>query len=72
MLKRFELHRDEDLTGVSGTGIVAPAQHDHPIGEGHAIGGDWPTSICWYDRGVEAVERIHGHNGATRLIWIDS
>lgn len=70
-MKRFELHRDVDITGMSGTGVVA---------EGVAFSdgvvcmrwlGPWPTSICWYDRGAEAVEHLHGHGGATRMVWLD-
>jgi hypothetical protein len=70
-MRCFELHRDTDETGVSGTGIVA---------DGVAFADDvvmlrwrgpWPTSVCWYDRGVEAVEHVHGHNGSTRIVWSD-
>lgn len=69
--RRFELHRDTDITGVSGTGIVA---------EGIAFTdgvvalrwrSEWPTSVVFHDRGVEAVRAVHGHGGATRLVWLD-
>jgi len=71
MLRRFELHRHEDVTGVSGTGVVA---------EGVAFSdgvvclrwlGDWPTSVVFHERGVDSVEHIHGHGGATDIIWVD-
>lgn len=71
-MRRFELHRDEDVSGVSGTGVVA---------EGVAFGGDgpvalrwtseWPTSVVFHDRGIESLEAVHGHNGRTRIVWLD-
>ena len=71
-MRRFELHRYEDVSGVSGTGVVA---------EGVAFSGDgpvalrwlseWPTSVVFHDRGVESLEAVHGHNGRTRIVWLD-
>lgn len=63
----FHLQRDADPSGVSGTGVVA-------------YGVQWPDGSCvlrWdtavrstvlYDS-VEDVERITGHDGATRVVW---
>jgi hypothetical protein len=31
----------------------------------------WPTSVVFHDRGIEAVEAVHGHGGATRIVWQD-
>jgi hypothetical protein len=70
-MRRFMLIRDEDVTGMSGTGFVA---------EGVAFDDDcvvlrwrtaWPTSVVFHDRGIEAVEKLHGHNGRTHIEWID-
>ncbi len=69
--RRFQLHRVEDVTGVSGTGIVA---------EGVEFTGgvvalrwisEWPTSVVFHDRGMAAVEAVHGHSGKTRIVWLD-
>jgi len=69
--RRFQLHRVEDVTGVSGTGIVA---------EGVEFTGgvvalrwlsEWPTSVVFHDRGMAAVEAVHGHGGKTRIFWLD-
>jgi hypothetical protein len=69
--RRFVLERDVDETGVSGTGIVA---------EGVLFSNDvvalrwtsaWPTSVVFHDRGMAAVEAVHGHNGKTRIVWLD-
>lgn len=68
--RRFQLARHEDPTGVSGTGIVADGvvwpdgtATIHWRGE-HASYVHWP-------RGLESVEAIHGHGGATTIEWID-
>lgn len=71
MARMFELHRDIDETGVSGTGVVA---------EGIEFTGgtvalrwlsDWPTSVVFHDKGIEAVKAVHGHGGKTRVVWLD-
>ncbi len=55
--RRFQLHRVEDVTGVSGTGIVA---------EGVEFTGGVVAL-----RGMAAVEAVHGHSGKTRIFWLD-
>ncbi len=62
----FQLHRDKDLTGYSGRGVVADG----------VVWPDGTVSMRW--RGpvrttVEAacladIETIHGHGGATRVV----
>lgn len=71
MIKRFELHRDQDISGVSGSGVVAEGVQ---FSDGHIClqwMGRWPTSVVWHDKGIESVEAVHGHNGATRIVWLD-
>ena len=70
-MRRFRLIRDEDPTGISGTGVVAEGV---VLSSGKAILEwltDWPTSVVWHERGLESIERIHGHNGLTRIEWMD-
>jgi hypothetical protein len=70
-MKRFELHRDQDVTGVSGTGVVAEGVE---FSDGLVVlrwTSDWPTSVVFHDRGRESVEAIHGHSGATKIVWLD-
>lgn len=70
-MRRFELHRDVDETGISGTGVVA---------EGVEF-TNGRVALCW--RGdasstsiavwplLAGVEAIHGHNGKTRIVFLD-
>lgn len=69
---RFVLVRDVDVTGVSGTGIVAEGVW-WPNGDVVALRwtSEWPTSVVFHDRGIESVKAIHGHGGATRIVWLD-
>lgn len=77
-LRRFELVRHEDESGVSGTGTVA-------------VGVEFPNGyveIQWlndrnpnvstkvnghtsYPGGIKDVEEVHGHDGRTEVRWID-
>jgi hypothetical protein len=67
--RRFVLERTEDVSGVSGVGTVAD-------------GVVWPNdmvTICW--RGdttsiavwqhLDDAMKIHGHDGATKAVFID-
>ncbi len=68
-MRRFVLQRDQDATGISGTGAVA---------EGVQFSSGWValtwrtavTSVAFYPD-IESVRHIHGHNGLTRVAWID-
>lgn len=71
-MRRFHLIRDEDPTGVSGTGFVAEGLE---FNDGTAVvrwRTAWPTSIVFHDRGVESIVALHSHNGATRIEWLDA
>jgi hypothetical protein len=62
----FELHRDEDETGISGTGVVAQGV----IFDSGKVALSWlteHTSVAVYDS-IRDVERIHGHGGKTRVV----
>ena len=69
--RRFELHRDEDATGVSGTGVVADGCAFPDGVVALRWRGGFPTSVVFHDRGIEAVEAVHGHGGRTRIVWLD-
>jgi hypothetical protein len=68
-VRRFQLERDVDVSGVSGTGAVA-------------YGAQAPDGTCvlWWTSGLESTAiypnmatllAIHGHGGKTRAIYID-
>lgn len=70
-MHRFELHRDLDVSGVSGVGVVAEGVE---FSDGAVvvrwITGEHRSTVVW--PGIESVEAIHGHGGATRVVWLDS
>jgi hypothetical protein len=69
--RRFELHRDEDETGISGTGVVAEGM---VCRDGVAMMRwltEWPSSVCYYERGADAIQALHGHGGKTRMVYLD-
>ena len=65
----FQLIRAVDVTGISGTGLVAWGVQ-FPDGK---VVTRWNGSIaqtCVWDS-IEEVEAIHGHGGATQVVWAD-
>ena len=69
--RRFELHRSEDVTGVSGTGIVAEGvEYSDGVVSLHWT-TEWPSSVVHYERGRESVEAVHCHNGLTKIVFLD-
>jgi hypothetical protein len=69
-MRRFELHRYEDASGVSGTGVVAQGvQFDDGSCALHWLSQHASTAV--YDS-VADIEVIHGHGGLTRVAWIDA
>jgi transcriptional regulator with XRE-family HTH domain len=68
--RRFFLRRHVDVTGASGTGVVA---HGVMWPDGTAS-VRWATerrSIVFWDGGFEDAEAVHGHGGATQLVFVD-
>ena len=68
-MKRFHLVRKEDVSGVSGVGIVAEGIL---FGTGKAV-LNWVTqyrSVAVYDS-LDELEHIHGHDGRTVIEWLD-
>ncbi|MFJ9890862.1 hypothetical protein ACIQRW_34130 [Streptomyces sp. NPDC091287] len=68
--RHFQLCRDTDVSGVSGTGHVADGV---VFSDGHAAVhwlGRWPTTTP-HPEGLASVEGVHGHGGATRIVFLD-
>lgn len=69
--RRFVLQRDTDVTGVSGTGVVAEGvEFSNGVVALHWT-SEFPTSVVFHHRGMESVEHVHGHSGATKIVWLD-
>ena len=68
-MRRFQLHRDEDDTGISGTGVVAEGVE---FSNGR-VSFTWLThQECVNNYGsMKTVEEIHGHGGKTRIVYVD-
>lgn len=64
----FQLHRETDVTGISGTGVVA---YGVLFPDGVTVirwRGHHQSTVVW--ESLADVDAIHGHNGATRIIWL--
>jgi hypothetical protein len=68
--RRFQLVRHVDVSGVSGTGVVAEGVEWTDGTVALHWGGRYPTTTVWTD-GIDALLTIHGHNGATTINWLD-
>lgn len=74
-MRTFRLVRDQDVSGISGTGIVAEGVQ---FSDGTVV-LRWvkagtrrpehvkPTTVVHDD--IDSVIGLHGHNGATRVEW---
>lgn len=63
------MHRMEDVSGTSGTGVVA----EGAIFTNTKVILSWLTihkSMAIYDSLAE-MEAIHGHDGRTKIVWDD-
>ena len=69
-MRRFELHRHEDETGISGTGLVAWGVC-FPDGRCALRWNTAVASTACYDS-LGDLEAIHGHNGRTEVVWVDA
>lgn len=70
MMRTFQLHRDEDETGISGIGIVAEGVQ---FTDGTCV-ISWLTehsSLGIYND-LQTLVSIHGHGGRTRVVWTDT
>ena len=68
-MRRFVLNRNVDVSGMSGTGVVAQGCE---FADG-SVAVFWLSEMhAWNLYGsMKAVEILHGHGGATTIEWID-
>lgn len=67
-IKLFQLHRHRDVSGVSGVGIVA----EGIVFTTGLVAMSWLSDkhcVAMYED-IETVERIHGHDGATVVVFL--
>lgn len=68
-IRRFQLLRHRDSSGVSGVGLVAEGVC---FSDGTAV-VRWRGSLAStavHDR-MSNIEAIHGHHGSTEILWLD-
>jgi hypothetical protein len=63
----FVLIRDEDPTGVSGTGVVAEGVEWSDGTVTLRWYGEHASTVTWAS--MASVKAIHGHDGKTRIVW---
>lgn len=68
-MRRFKLHRDEDVNGMSGTGVVVEGVEFTNGSVAYQWLTTWRTTT--FADSIEIVERVHGHDGKTRVVWLD-
>lgn len=67
-VRLFQLHRDQDLTGYSGTGVVA----DGVVWPDGSVSMRWrgPIRTTVDASSLDDIQTIHGHDGATRVVLL--
>ncbi len=66
-MRTFYIERLEDVSGVSGTGIVA---YGCVFNDGTTVirwEGDKASTVVW--ESLEVAEHVHGHGGKTRIVF---
>jgi hypothetical protein len=66
----FVLVRDRDPSGVSGTGVVAEAVAWSDGSASLRWSGQFPSVVFWAG-GVDHVQAVHGHAGATSVRFVE-
>jgi len=67
--RRFQLVRSRDVSGVSGTGIVADGVQFPDGAVAIRWRGEHPSTVCW--NGLADARVVHGHDGLTTFEWLD-
>ena len=69
-MKLFHLIREIDDSGTSGTGFVCEGvEFDDGVCVIHWIVGEEHSTTVFSS--VERMIKIHGHNGHTRIEWVE-
>ena len=68
-MRKFRLKRNEDFSGISGTGYVT----EGVIWSDGTVAMRWLTDVsshCYYNS-IDDVIKIHGHEGRTVVEYVD-
>ncbi len=69
LARRFVMVRSKDISGVSGTGVVA----EGTVFSNGAVAYTWLThmnTMAWAPS-IDVLKNIHGHGGSTKIVFID-
>lgn len=69
LARRFVMVRSHDVSGVSGTGVVA----EGTVFSNGAVAYTWLThlqTMAWAPS-IDVLKNIHGHGGSTKIVFID-
>lgn len=69
-MRRFQLFRDVDVSGVSGTGYVAEGVLFRDGTVAVRWYGKYPSTAVWDS--MDSMIGVHGHGGTTRIKWEDA
>lgn len=67
--RRFEIIRTADVTGVSGTGVVADGCQFPAGSVAICWRGTHSSTVIW--RCIEDALHVHGHAANTQIRWLD-
>lgn len=69
-IRPFQLIREQDPTGVSGTGIVAQGCYFPVVNKAVVCWvGKHRSVVVWDD--LNSMMKVHGHGGLTQIRWIE-
>jgi hypothetical protein len=68
-MRRFYLERLEDVSGVSGTGVVVEGVEFSDGTCAYRWISNYATTVI--ADSIEIIERVHGHDGRTVVRWLD-
>jgi hypothetical protein len=68
-MRRFVMIREQDISGVSGTGVVA----EGVVYSNGVVGLTWLSHLSSHAfyHSFDVMEAIHGHGGATKIQFLD-
>jgi hypothetical protein len=69
-VRRFVLDRVIDVSGVSGVGLIAEGV-EWSDGTASVRWTGLHRSITFWTGGVPVLEAVHGHGGATKVVYLD-